>query len=86
MIRILPREAAERPLPHTVLAHGERTGHSRSVPASLFAGNGCFSLDVRGDRAQVVRDEHGAIPLAQSVYGVGRQREYTPRRIVAVQD
>ncbi|AWN47590.1 hypothetical protein DK419_15790 [Methylobacterium terrae] len=30
-IRTLPREAAERPLPHTVLAHGELTGHSHRV-------------------------------------------------------
>ena len=49
MIRILPREADERPLLHTVPARSEPTGrgHRVAAPASLFAGDGCFSLDVR---------------------------------------
>ncbi len=87
-IPALPQEAAERPLPHTVLAHGELTGHSHRVadPAALFVGNGCFYLDVRGDQARVVHDEHGTITLARGVYRVWRQREYTPQRIVTVQD
>ncbi len=87
-ISAVPREAAGRPLPHTVLAHGELTGHSHRVvdPAALFAGDGCFYLDVRADRARVVHDEHGTITLDRGVYRVWRQREYTPQRIVTVQD
>ena len=87
-IPALPREAASRLLPHTVLAHGELTGHSHRVvdPAALFAGDGCFYLDVRADRARVVHDEHGTITLDRGTYRVWRQREYTPQRIVTVQD
>nr|WP_157937283.1 hypothetical protein [Methylorubrum zatmanii] len=46
-------EAAGRPLPHTVLAHSELTGQSHRVvdPAVRFAGDGCFDLDLRADRA-----------------------------------
>ncbi|KMO44592.1 hypothetical protein VQ03_02190 [Methylobacterium tarhaniae] len=84
----LPQEAAARPLPHTVLAHGELTGHSHRVvdPAALFAGEGCFYLDVLAETARVVHDEHGTITLDRGTYRVWRQREYTPARIVTVQD
>ncbi|GJE68750.1 hypothetical protein [Methylorubrum podarium] len=87
-IPAVPPEAADRPLPHTVLAHGELTGHSHRVvdPAALFAGDGCFYLDVHADGARVVHDEHGTITLDRGVYRVWRQREYTPQRIVTVQD
>ncbi|WP_085985904.1 hypothetical protein [Methylorubrum extorquens] len=42
-----------RPLLHTVLAHSELTGQSHRVvdPAARFAGDGCFDLDLRADRA-----------------------------------
>ena len=87
-VAAIPREAADRPLPHTVLAHGEVTGHSHRVadPASLFAGDGCFYLDIPGETARVVHDEHGTILLDRGVYRVWRQREYTPKRIVVVHD
>ncbi|SEO56294.1 hypothetical protein SAMN04487843_102173 [Methylobacterium sp. ap11] len=87
-IPALPPEASGRPLPHTVLAHGEITGHSHRVadPAALFAGDGCFYLDVPADGTRVVHDEHGTITLDRGTYRVWRQREYTPVRIVTVQD
>jgi hypothetical protein len=87
-IGAIPPEAAGQPLPHTVLAHGEVTGHSHRVadPATLFAGEGCFYLEVRADAARVVHDEHGTITLDRGLYRVWRQREYTPARIVTVQD
>lgn len=52
-ISTVPREAAGRPLPHTVLAHSELTGQSHRLvdPAARFAGDGCFDLDLRADRA-----------------------------------
>lgn len=84
----IPGEASGRPLPHTILAHGELTGHSHRVadPATLYAGEGCLYLDVVADRARVVHDEHGTIVLDRGTYRVWRQREYTPQRIVTVQD
>ncbi|MEH3148604.1 MAG: hypothetical protein PGN34_25525 [Methylobacterium frigidaeris] len=87
-IPAIPPSATDRPLPHTVLAHGEVTGHSHRVadPAFLFAGDGCFYLDVRAEQARVVHDEHGTITLDRGSYRVWRQREYTPQRIVTVQD
>ncbi|KQO89554.1 MAG: hypothetical protein ACAH20_07340 [Methylobacteriaceae bacterium] len=47
-ISTVPREAAGRPLPHS-----ELTGHTHRVvdPAARFAGDGCFDLDLRADRA-----------------------------------
>ncbi|TFZ55733.1 hypothetical protein E4V01_21330 [Methylorubrum sp. Q1] len=75
-ISAVPREAAGRPLPHTVLAHGELTGHSHRVvdPAALFAGDGCFYLDVRADRARVVHDEHGSIAASTGCGGSANTR------------
>ncbi|MCF4129591.1 hypothetical protein [Methylobacterium sp. SyP6R] len=71
-----------------MLVHGELTGHSYRVadPASLFASGVCFSLDICGDQALVVHDEHGTITPARGVCQVWRQRKFTPQRIVAVQD
>lgn len=89
-VRSMPQAATGQPLPHTTLAHGELTGHSHRVEdaatAALFAGDGCFYLEVRADTARVVHDEHGPITLDRGLYRVWRQREYTPQRIVTVQD
>jgi hypothetical protein len=86
----VPEEAKSRPLPHVTLAHGELTGHSHRIEdpstATLFAGPDCFYLEVFGDGARVVHDEHGPIWLDCGCYRVWRQREYTPQRIVTVVD
>ena len=87
-IAAIPTDAAQKLLPHTILAHGELTGHSHRIEdgARLFAGNDCFFLDVIEPRARVVHDEHGPIDLERGAYRVWRQGEYTPERIVVVQD
>lgn len=86
----LPEDSRSRPLPHVILAHGELTGHSHRIEdpatAALFAGPGCFYLEVRHGGARLVHDEHGPIDLEAGFYKVWRQREYTPQRIVTVQD
>jgi hypothetical protein len=67
----------------TVLVEGEATGHRHRVRDFRSAvvyelGNELF-VDVVGDRAEVVHDEHGPIELLHGVYRVWRQREYDPR-------
>jgi hypothetical protein len=78
------------PLPHVILAHGEVTGHSHrlenSATGALYSADNEFFLEVFGEGARVVHDEHGPIPLEIGLYRVWRQREYTPERIVIVRD
>lgn len=88
----IPAEARRSPLPHGVLAHGEITGHSHRVDdlqsAALFAGRsaGEIFVEVFGNVARIVHEEHGAIALQPGSYHVWRQREYTPEAIRIVTD
>lgn len=73
-----------------ILARGEATGHSHSVPA----GAGTLSLDEGGvmyltidQLTAVEHQEHAAIPLEPGTYQVVRQREYAgPERQTWVGD
>ena len=80
-VRCLP-EGAVKQL-STVLADGELTGHRHRIldfrTASVFEARGEIFIDVIGDRAEVVHEEHGTIALNRGVYRVWRQREYDPR-------
>ena len=63
-----------------ILAHGEATGHTHSVDASvarLFEVSGIEDrfLEVRGAVA-VLHQEHDAIQLDPGIYQIRRQREY----------
>jgi hypothetical protein len=82
-------EGAE-PRPHLVLAEGEVTGHSHRVAdrdsARLFAHESSLFLEVLGDRATIIHEEHGPIALTRGVYRVWRQREYSPQAIRFVAD
>ena len=88
----IPAEARQTPLPHGVLAYGEVTGHSHRFDdlqcASLFAGRtaGEIFVEVSGNVARIVHEEHGAIALQPGSYRVWRQREYSPEAIRIVTD
>ena len=71
-----------------VLAEGELTGHRHRVEqldgVMVYEHRGELYLDVEGEQAAVVHEEHGTIPLPRGKYRVWRQREYDP--VLARQD
>ena len=77
-------------LPHTILAHGEVTGHSHRIKefhdADLYWTPEGFFLHVRGQAVSVVHEEHAPITLTSGYYRVWRQREYSPKEIRIVRD
>lgn len=85
-----------RKLPHVTLARGESTGHCHRIRergvAELFAGppsstgGGDLYLNVTGEKATLVHEEHGPIELKPGLYRSWIQREYSPERIRRVVD
>lgn len=77
-------------LPHTILAHGEVTGHCHRIKesgaADFYTTSEGFYLHVRGESATVVHEEHRPITLTAGYYRVWRQREYSPEEIRVVRD
>ena len=77
-------------LPHTILAHGEVTGHCHrlreSTEADLYQSNQGLFLHVRAAAVTVVHEEHRPITLPTGYYHVWRQREYSPEEIRVVRD
>ena len=77
-------------LTHTILAHGEVTGHCHRIKesndADLYSTPDGFFLHVRGRSVSVIHEEHTAITLTNGYYRVWRQREYSPQEIRVVRD
>lgn len=77
-------------LSHTILAHGEVTGHchriKESSEADLYQTSDGLFLHVRGPAVSVVHEEHSPITLTSGYYRVWRQREYSPEEIRIVRD
>jgi len=77
-------------LPHTILAHGEVTGHCHRIKesheADLYTSSEGLYLHVRGESVSVVHEEHTPITLTSGYYRVWRQREYSPQEIRTVRD
>jgi hypothetical protein len=87
-VNTLPKKREK--LPHTILAHGEVTGHCHRIKenaeADLYStGTGLF-LHVRGSSVSVIHEEHTTITLPAGYYRVWRQREYSPQEIRIVRD
>ena len=87
-VETIPTEKEK--LDHTVLAHGEITGHAHRIKESkntdLYATSDGFFLHVHGPHATVIHEEHQPIVLATGYYRVWRQREYSPEEIRVVRD
>jgi hypothetical protein len=92
---VLIEEVKELPkvrekLPHTILAHGEMTGHCHRLKetegADLYATSEGFHLHVRAKSVTVTHEEHSPITLTTGYYRVWRQREYSPEEIRVVRD
>lgn len=81
---------AKRKLPHTILAHGEITGHSHRIKerraAVLYETPQGLFLQVSQGVATVVHEEHDPIELKKGIYRVWRQREYSPEEIRIIRD
>ena len=77
-------------LPHSILAHGEVTGHCHRIQesdeADLYSTSEGLFLHVRGPKVSVVHEEHTTITLTSGFYRVWRQREYSPEAIRPVRD
>ena|ERR1051326_173227 len=77
-------------LPHTILAHGEVTGHAHRIKendqADLYWTPDGLFLHVRGSTASVIHEELTSITLPTGYYRVWRQREYSPQEIRVVRD
>jgi hypothetical protein len=77
-------------LTHTILAHGEMTGHCHRIKESdgaelYMTGEGMF-LHVHNDEVTVIHEEHGPIALSRGYYRIWRQREYSPQEVRVVRD
>jgi hypothetical protein len=79
-----------RRLSHLTLAEGEMTGHSHRIAegkqATLYSHENQLYLDVTGDGATLVHQEHGPIVLPRGTFRAWKQREYSPREIRFVRD
>ncbi len=75
---------------HTILAHGELTGHCHRIAehgaAVLYDTPEGMFLHVIAAAATLVHDEHDAIKLDTGFYRVWRQREYSPEEIRIIRD
>jgi hypothetical protein len=73
-----------------VLAEGEVTGHAHRLadPASgrVFNVGDELFLEVVGESATVVHEEHRSITLPRGGYAIRIQREYSPEEIRRVMD
>ncbi len=76
--------------PHSILAHGEVTGHSHRIEdsktANLYLTADSLYLEVTADVARLVHQEHATIELPRGIYRVWRQREYSPEEIRIIRD
>jgi hypothetical protein len=84
----LPKQGrAER---RPVLAEGEATGHAHRVKdpttANLFSIGSDLFMEVSGDSATIVHDEHQPVTVPRGEYEIRIQREYTPKEIRRVVD
>ena len=79
-----------RKAPHTILAHGEITGHCHRIAekgaAELYETPAGAFLKVTAKSATLVHEEHDSITLETGFYRVWRQREYSPEEIRIVRD
>jgi hypothetical protein len=75
---------------HTILAHGEITGHCHRIQehgnAALYESPAGLYLHVTAEEATVVHEEHHPIRLTTGFYRVWRQREYSPEEIRVIRD
>jgi hypothetical protein len=85
IIPITARPKGDAQTRRPVLAEGEVTGHAHRLEkqsqGEVFAIGEQLFLDVLGDSATIVHEEHGPITLPHGLYEVRIQREYVPKAI-----
>lgn len=95
-VATIPRDTKKvrRENGRVILAHGEATGHHHSIVeqdvelvTTEQAGELRAWLSITADEpVALTHQEHDTIMLPPGQYEVRRQREYTPERLVPVQD
>jgi hypothetical protein len=90
LVQAVPALPAAHPRPGVTLARGEVTGHSHrfSVAAQvqLYQAGVETYLEVLGEQADLIHEEHATITLPRGYYKVWMQREYSPEAIRRVLD
>ena len=78
------------PRPGATLARGEVTGHShrfsQATQVQLYQAGADTFVEVLGERADLIHEEHHTITLPRGYYRVWMQREYSPEAIRRVLD
>jgi hypothetical protein len=73
-----------------VLAKGEITGHTHRIAesgrATAFKVGDRLILEVSGENATLIHEEHAPITLPRGTYEIRLQREYAPTEIRRVVD
>jgi hypothetical protein len=87
-VAAVPTGAAKRD--GATLAYGEVTGHSHRIrqtnDAQLWESGNEMFLEITGNSATLIHEEHKAIELPKGIYRVWKQREYRPDAYVDVMD
>jgi hypothetical protein len=87
-VAAIPTGASKRD--GATLAYGEVTGHSHRIrqtnDAQLWAHGSEMFLEITGNSATLIHEEHKAIELPRGIYRVWKQREYRPDAYVDVMD
>ncbi len=87
-VNSIPSDATRRP--SAILARGEATGHSHRIAdashVQVFDFDGVGFLQVDGESATLIHDEHAPIQLPRGSYRFWQQREYSPKEIRRVVD
>ena len=79
-------ERADKPTPCWLKITGHRHQVQDPTTAEVWELDGELFLKVIGKSATLIHEEHKAITLAQGLYRVWRQREYTPQALRTVAD
>ncbi|WP_407572570.1 hypothetical protein [Deinococcus altitudinis] len=86
-VQVLP---SAHPRPGVTLARGEVTGHShrfsQAAQVQLYQAGAETFVEVLGERADLIHEEHRTITLPRGYYRVWMQREYSPEAIRRVLD
>ena len=84
----IPKKAQKQE--RCILALGEVTGHAHQIKEKAFLwvdSDGTKFVEVFGEEAELVHEEHGAITLpGPAIYRVVHQREYQPEGLRNVAD
>lgn len=87
-INEIPRGAKK--ISTNIIVRGEITGHAHQIVedsgVQLYRDSDFIYIEVSGNNATIIHEEHKPIKLRRGKYKTWVQREYTPEKIERVQD